>query len=246
MNRDKPYISIIIPIYNKKDYIEEAIKSVINQKYPNTELIIIDGNSTDGSWDIVKQYKEYISYCLSEPDTGIYDAMNKGVAVAKGQWIYFLGADDRLELNVIEQIEPFLTTDLAMVYGDIQFDDGWRFPSMLNLRTLLQNTVHHQGAFYNRYLFEKFRYNTDLRILSDYELNLIIYLQKLPTLKILLVIATCHSGGASSEVSLAIQETNLIRKKYITNTFYNRLLSSLLNGYYFQKRLRFMFQRKTK
>ena len=123
MNNVNPIISVIIPLYNSKLYVSNAIKSVIDQNFAAVELIVIDGKSSDGSWEIVKQYMDNISYCISEPDAGIYEAMNKGIKKAKGQWIYFLGADDILDAHVLKRIEPYLSTNLTMVYGDIRFDN---------------------------------------------------------------------------------------------------------------------------
>lgn len=86
-----PIFSVIIVVFNAANYIEDAILSVISQHYKKIELIIIDGGSIDGTVDIIKKYDEYISFWRSEPDNGIYDAMNKGVRIAKGDYLYFFG-----------------------------------------------------------------------------------------------------------------------------------------------------------
>lgn len=233
----RPTLSIIIPLYNRVSFIETAIQSVIGQGC-DIELIVIDGGSTDGSWQVVQAYKDRISYSISEPDIGIYDAMNKGIDRTSGEWLYFLGADDALQPGIVTKILPFLTSDNRMVYGDVCFDTGWHFSSMLNRRMIFQNTVHHQGAFYNRALFNTFRYDTSLKILSDYELNFRIYQDRLPTQKVPLIVACCREGGASSWIDLAVNETNSIRAKYIGNSMLNNVLSVMLKLYYIQKQLR--------
>lgn len=89
-------ISIITPSFNSSDYLERAIKSVLNQNYKNWEHIIIDGVSTDKTIDIVRMYPDSRIKINIEKDNGIYDAMNKGIKMAKGDWLYFLGSDDWL------------------------------------------------------------------------------------------------------------------------------------------------------
>lgn len=95
-----PLITVITVSYNAVSSIEDTIKSVINQSYKNIEFIIIDGQSTDGTVDIIKKYEKQIAYWTSEPDNGVYDAMNKGIDKSTGEWIIFLGADDILLDNL--------------------------------------------------------------------------------------------------------------------------------------------------
>jgi glycosyltransferase involved in cell wall biosynthesis len=89
-----PRISIITPSYNQGDFLEETIQSVLNQNYPNLEYIIIDGGSTDGSVEIIKKYEEYLTYWVSEPDFGVYDALNRGLSRSTGEIIGFINSDD--------------------------------------------------------------------------------------------------------------------------------------------------------
>ncbi|WP_460933930.1 glycosyltransferase family 2 protein [Spirosoma humi] len=232
-------ISIITVVYNDHSKLEKTILSVLQQQKDLFEYWIIDGGSTDGSVDVIKRYNDRLAGWISEPDSGIYEAMNKGVNMSKGEWVYFLGSNDVLEPNILSQLSPYLSHDAMVVYGDVYIGDNkFRYPSAFGLRTMLQNTVHHQGAFYSRKLFQTFRYDTKLKILSDYELNMHVYFNKMPYKKFPFVVASCSEGGVSGEIPLSIFETNLIRSRYIKANSTNWILSTVLRLYYAQKQLR--------
>ena len=174
-----PSISIITVSYNAVATIEKTILSVINQSYSNIEYIIIDGGSTDDTLNIIKKYQEKIAYWVSEPDKGIYDAMNKGIEKATGDYLFFLGADDILMENAIQKIfGDNLSTKFLMIYGNVMYDNNNIVKSRFSYKTFLHNTIHHQATFYSRKLFDSFRYDTSFKITSDYELNLLVFLKE--------------------------------------------------------------------
>ncbi|GAB3576048.1 glycosyltransferase family 2 protein [Spirosoma luteolum] len=234
----KPILSIITVVFNAHTTIEHTLRSVISQKNDSVEYWLIDGGSTDGTLDVIRQYASQLTGYISEPDRGIYDAMNKGIDRCNGEWVYFLGADDRLADGALESIIPHLKPPYQLIYGNTLFDNGHLMKSSLGSRTLAQNTVHHQSAFYNRALFETFQYDTTLKIISDYELNLRVYVFSVPAEYIPITVAICATGGASSNLNESLKETNLIRARYIKNPFKNKLITLALNLYYTQKKIR--------
>ena len=94
MSSVRPLVSVVTVVFNGEKYLEETIQSVINQTYDNVEYTLIDGGSTDGTVDIIRKYEDKIAYWISEPDNGIFDAMNKGADKATGEYIYYLNAGD--------------------------------------------------------------------------------------------------------------------------------------------------------
>lgn len=121
---DRPLVSIITIVYNGEKHLETAIQSVLNQSYKNIEYLIIDGQSTDRTVEIIKKYEAAIDYWLSEPDRGISDAFNKGIAKASGDIIGLLNADDWLSLNQIEMgVEGLKQESIDFIYGNLAFHD---------------------------------------------------------------------------------------------------------------------------
>jgi glycosyltransferase involved in cell wall biosynthesis len=118
-----PLISIITVTYNAEKYLEKTIQSVIRQQYPNVEYLIIDGQSTDSTVPIIQKYGEKITHWLSEPDRGIYDAMNKGLRLAKGKFVWFMNAGDEIyAADTLSRIFEF-GTEADIYYGETEFRD---------------------------------------------------------------------------------------------------------------------------
>lgn len=170
-------ISVVTVCFNAVDAIEETILSVLNQTYRSIEYIIIDGGSTDGTVDIIKKYADKLAYWISEPDKGIYDAMNKGIKVATGDYINFMNAGDKYIHT--KTIEMLLENhgDEKILYGNIircysKYKETVKGICNLNptIIDFIKNTIHHQGAFICRDLFDQYGlYSTDYRIISDWK-----------------------------------------------------------------------------
>ncbi len=120
----KPLFSIITVVYNNEKYLEETIKSVVNQKFQNFEYIIIDGGSSDKTLDIIKRYDSQIDYWISEKDKGIYDAFNKGMSLAKGDFIGIVNSDDTYFDNALEIIAKYINKltnkEIDFIFGSVK------------------------------------------------------------------------------------------------------------------------------
>lgn len=171
-------LSIITINYNHAKGLQNTINSVISQSFQDFEWVIIDGGSNDGSRKLIEQYQEHLSYWCSEPDKGIYNAMNKGIAHAHGDYLLFLNSGDYLYNDqVLQHIQPLLNGKDVYV-GDVMNDkDGIleidKFPRDLTPQVILDQLVFklipHQASFIRRDLFEKIGfYREDLRIASDW------------------------------------------------------------------------------
>ncbi len=170
VNNNKSLISIIIVTYNADKYIKDCIESIISQIFNNIDLIIIDGGSTDQTLEIIKTYDKHISYWQSEPDKGIYEAMNKAVKFARGQWVLFLGADDRL-LDGFSRLAEKLEDKNTLYYGDCIVDEqplGGEFSAY----KLAKMNICHQTLFYPAQVFSKYNYPVNYPVFADYALNI--------------------------------------------------------------------------
>ena len=178
-------VSIITVVYNGASTIEQTILSVLNQTYKNIEYLIIDGGSTDGTLDIIKKYDKQISLWISEPDNGLYDAMNKGVERATGEIIGMVNSDDWYELNAVELIiDAYRKNPEKKIFHGDRYDvlkDGSKKIRRFNTSTFkfifYGMTYNHPSMFVHIDIYKMIKYDTSLKSLSDYEFVLIVYLK---------------------------------------------------------------------
>ena len=177
-----PLISIIVAVFNGKATLQQCIDSVFQQTYPNKELIIIDGGSSDGTADLLVENSNKFSYWISEPDQGIYNAWNKGLAQAHGEWICFIGADDYFwDTTVLERMAvnlAMLPTSTRVAYGQIMLvSDDWAVPRQIGepwgqVKDFFKQfmCIPHVGTMHRRSLFEQHgQFNESFKIAGDYE-----------------------------------------------------------------------------
>ncbi|ABQ27380.1 glycosyl transferase, family 2 [Geotalea uraniireducens Rf4] len=171
----KPLISVIIPVLNRVGSLEETVRSVLHQQYDNVEIVVIDGGSIDGTVEIIKKYEDYIDYWCSNPDNGIYDAMNKGARAASGDWLYFLGSDDIL-LNVLHKVAAYLQKENEVYYGDVYLPKWHKiYDGPFTPYKLMKINIPHQATFYPQALFRKHSYDLKYKSAGDYFFNLVCY-----------------------------------------------------------------------
>lgn len=171
-------ISVITVCYNSEKTIEDTVFSVVSQTYPDIEYIIIDGNSSDHTLDIIRKYGDKISKVISEKDSGIYDAMNKGIKNATGDYLFFLNSDDKflhdkvveLAVNRIPESKP------EIVYGDMYMlnresgNISLKKQNKFNKVYVFKNTPWQPTVFFKREVFDRCgNFRTDYRIVSDFD-----------------------------------------------------------------------------
>lgn len=195
-----PSISVILVCKNPGPRLHAALESVWTQLHVQSELIVIDGGSTDGSRQWLESQRARITTLVSEPDHGIYDAMNKGVGAAQGEWVLFLGADDRLvgDLVLSEALNWMKKTEAGVAAGEAAYDDGRIYKLRSRVNPLARNFVHHQAAFYRRSLFgENGGFDHSLAIMADYDFNLRLWKNRVRFKPVPLRIAACGVCGKS-------------------------------------------------
>lgn len=204
-------VSIITTVYKGVKTIEDCIKSIINQTYSNVEYIIIDGGSTDGTLDIIKKYMNSIAKVLSEPDDGIYHAMNKGIKIATGEVVGILNSDDIYADNyVIENVVRYLSeNDVDCCYGDLVYVDKndankivrkWIAGNFAKRKFEKGWMPPHPAFFVKNRIYEKYgSFNLKFPIVADYELMLrLLYKHDISTIYIPKILVKMRTGGKSN------------------------------------------------
>jgi glycosyltransferase involved in cell wall biosynthesis len=195
-----PLVSVILVALNAETVLEKTLQSIVTQPYREIELTVVDGGSTDGTPAILAKYRHYIDNLILGPDRGVYDAMNKGVAMAKGAWIYFIGAGDILR-PVLDQVAACLKNPKAIYYGDVfHLTAGRVYDGKFSPFKLAVSNICHQAIFYPQSVFKFYSFNTDYRLLADHELNMRCFGDAgLKFIYLPIVICDYQGGGLSEQ-----------------------------------------------
>lgn len=234
-------VSIITVSLNSSRTIRDTINSILNQNHKNIEFILIDGGSTDGTIDLVRSYGERISKFVSEPDTGIYDAINKGIKLATGEIVGILNSDDIFyNEKVIEKVvQSFDDPEVDAVYGDIVFVKPENTDKILRYYSSKHFVPHkfkygfmpaHPSFYAKRELFERYGlYKIDYKIASDFELLIrFLYIHKIRS-KYLEIPFVCMSPGGVSTKSW--KSNYLLNKEILRACKENGISTNYFNIY---------------
>jgi glycosyltransferase involved in cell wall biosynthesis len=219
----QPKISIVTITYNSENTVEETIKSVISQEYPNLEYIIIDGASTDGTLDVVNKYSDRIAKIVSEPDKGISDAFNKGIKHATGEIIGIINSDDILLPGALDAVAAAYEDGVGVYRGNIFIWDSesdtriLACPSMkFPLHTYKKRIVCHQGTFVAKSVYEKYgAFKTHFRFMMDVDLLIRLYEAGVKFKYIPTELAMFRLGGVTS--SSFLKKTGELEKLFREN-----------------------------
>jgi glycosyltransferase involved in cell wall biosynthesis len=202
-------ISIVTVVRNGANTIVRAMDSVLSQTYPDIEYIVIDGASTDGTVDLIRQYQDRLTFWSSEPDSGISDAFNKGVRRATGEWVGILNADDWYEPDAVEQVMR-VSHDADIVHGAMRYWDGdavceVALPNQEGLSR--EMTINHPTVFVRRSFYERFgEFKEDYRFAMDYELLIRFLMSGARFVQLDEILTNMSFGGASDKYWKAASE----------------------------------------
>ncbi|HEY3308687.1 MAG TPA: glycosyltransferase family 2 protein [Desulfuromonadaceae bacterium] len=207
---DAASITVITVCHNAVGQLEETIRSVLSFSGNRLSYIIIDGESSDGTCEVIERYQEDLAYWISEPDSGIYDAMNKGWAMANAEnRILFLGAGDKL-LSIPDNIEQY--SDRDIIYGDVMIGER-RFHSVADYRFRFSNTIHHQALLIPKRLHMEPPFDLKFSVYADYDFSLRLLKMRANYIYDPALIGYAEPGGVSADKQHC-ENFMVVRKNY--------------------------------
>lgn len=232
MNRC-PLISIVTVCLNSAEYIERCINSVLNQTYNNIEYIIIDGGSTDGTVDIIRRHESRISKWISEKDRGLYDAMNKGIAMCGGEFIGLLNSDDTYPVDAIQTVVDAILADdsIDVLHGDMSVitSQGTMIAKGYHGDLLREWSVKHPTCFIRATVYQTYKYDHTIRVSADYDLLLKLSRNGKRFRHIDHVLSQFSRRGISSQPSWhAVLERYHIRRRYSMGVALGKLIKETI------------------
>ena len=217
----RPEFSIITVTLNSEATLQRCIDSLKAQSYQDFEYIIIDGVSQDSTLKIAKANNEVIDTLISEVDAGLYDAMNKGISIARGRYVGILNSDDEYLPKTLSLVRKHLESnpDSQIIYGDLYMGEGMSNKLIVELNEISTRMIPHPTVFVSLDTYQKYgAFNTAYRVAADYELMLRLRSVGAKFLKVDSPLATMHPGGFSAKNRFrSIVETIVLQIKYREN-----------------------------
>lgn len=214
----RPIFSIITINYNNQEGLERTIKSVISQTFFDYEFIIIDGGSTDESVNVIKTYKDKINYWVSEPDNGIYNAMNKGIKKANGEYLNFMNSGDCFyKEDILKKVYYEIGEDILAGFFYIGKEKLWGpRSSKIGLVDFINGSLGHQASFIKKDLFKLQLYDESLKIVADWKFFIYVLIECNCSFKKMdFIVARVEDGGASSIPSDVYAERDSILSEFL-------------------------------
>jgi glycosyltransferase involved in cell wall biosynthesis len=223
-------LSIITIVLNDKQHIEKTIQSVLSQNV-EIEYITLDGGSTDGTLDIIEKHKDKIDILISEKDSGIYNAMNKAIDMASGEWICFMNSGDMFyDSNILKNVLPKLDDSVDIVYGDqeVRYTSKTKIVKAdMSIQDIWKGMIFsHQSCFVKKDILKKYRFNEYNRITADYELFYTLYKSNKKFSYIPMIVASVSAGGVSDikRIESLVSRWNIVDKSFGVNIHYLKLI----------------------
>lgn len=204
-------LSIITINYNNLKGLKNTFKSVFEQTYQDFEYIVIDGGSTDGSKELIEENANKLTYWVSEPDKGIYNAMNKGLMMSNGEYLLFLNSGDTLFNNgILAKTISYFKTKADIYYGNLMFNDNNLFcpHNEISLSTFFYSFIPHPSSFTKRELLITLKFNEDYTIISDWIFFLTCYLKQKKFKYLDIIVTRFEEAGLSSNFNNIKTETD--------------------------------------
>ena len=247
-SKTKPLISVITVVLNGRKYLEETISSIIKQTYKNVEYIIIDGGSTDGTIDIIRQYDDFIDFWISENDNGLYNAMNKGITLSRGDFVGFVGSDDYLYQNSLEKIATAAEKhSFDYTVGPVDIINENRkivekikvLPNFLSKnRFIFDMATHHLSFYVSRKIINDVNFfDESFKIRSDYDMTIKVISASKKYMSFGDSIGAFRKGGISGSYKSYFENFCILKKhgisifKRILNIFPSLIKVFIMNNF---------------
>lgn len=215
-------LSIITINYNNKEGLQKTIDSVVSQTWRDFEWIVIDGGSTDGSKELIEQYQQHFAYWCSEPDKGIYNAMNKGIDHAQGEYLNFMNSGDCFhDVNSLSYFAKYYNPSVDVFYGDADYYDKngilflhQSFPDKIDDDFYISGrNINHQSSFIKASIFDLHPYDETYQVAADGDLFFWLLLRRYKFVHINKVLILGDIPGLSADIELAKQEVNRFKRE---------------------------------